>query len=56
MIFDFENKTTPLGVPVNATFFVRDKLYVVDRLGTLFYVNTEADDPDLWYWEVVIEL
>lgn len=52
----FENKRTPLDVPVLTTFFVRDKLFVVDVEGTLFFVDVDSDDVDQWYWQVVQEL
>jgi hypothetical protein len=54
--FDFSSKKTPDGIPVTTTFFVRDKLYVVDRLGAVYYVNVGSDDVDEWYWTVVCYL
>lgn len=56
MIFDFCPIETPLGVPVLISFQVRDNVYVVDIEGTLFSLQTEGDDPDLWAWQVVQQL
>ena len=53
---NFCPKFTPLDVPTLTTFDVRGRTYVVDVLGALFQLMTEGDDPDLWCWQLVIEL
>lgn len=45
-----------MGVPTLASFQVRDRVYVVDVMGTMFALMTEGDDPDMWCWQIVQEL
>lgn len=47
---------TPLQIPVMTSFILRDRAYVVDVLGSLFQIQVEGDDPDLWCWHLVQEL
>ena len=53
---NFEPTFTPLGVPVLTSFLLRQFMYVVDMEGTLFQLDTENEDPDLWCWRKVIQL
>lgn len=53
---NFRPTETPMRVPVNVTFEVRGRVYVVDTEGTLFQLMTEGDDPDLWCWQLVVQL
>jgi hypothetical protein len=52
-MIDFTPSETPLQVPVQTSFEVRGKGYVVDADGLLFFIDVRSDDPDDWTWQLV---
>lgn len=52
-MIDFRPTESPLGIPVVATFQVRDRVYVVDADGMLYQIMTGNDNPEYWSWTVV---
>lgn len=56
MTFDFRPTETPFGIPVLTTFTIKDRVYVVDTDGLVFQLQIEGDDPELWTWQLVIDL
>lgn len=55
-MIDFSPTETPMGDPVLLTFEVRDRAYVVDIYGNLFYLYTSDPLPENWLWTSVVQL
>jgi hypothetical protein len=55
-MIDFCPEYTPLQTPVLTSFWLRNRIYVVDMEGVLFQIDVEGDDPDLWCWREVMQL